>query len=146
MPKSIFDHANAIYTDQSPTYFDTLDDTDKKTLMTFMINRILSMNPSQIELVNEAQKYGLMDPRSTYLFFSNILPKGKQYNKYVKGKKDDKYESWLIELVAKNFSISKSEAIDALEVYYHSEAGKAELRMICEGYGVETKLITKVKL
>jgi NACalpha-BTF3-like transcription factor len=146
MTKSIFDHVSAIYSDQNPEYFDKLNDVDKKTVQTFMINRIISMNVDQVELVNELQKYGLTEPKTTYLFYSNILPKRKQYNKYIKGAKDEKYAEELVTLVSTHFGVSKSEAIDALEIYYHTDEGKVELKQICESYGWDQKSIRKVKI
>lgn len=147
MTKTLFDHINAIYTDQSLDYFDKLDESDRKTFSVYMVNRFLSMNRHQIPVVNEFQKYwSETGPREAYLFYSQALPKGKQFNKYVKGAKEEKYEPWLVELVGRYFSVSKKDALDYLDIFYATDAGKADLRSICEMFAVEPKKIKKVKL
>jgi hypothetical protein len=145
--KTPFDHINAIYGNQRVDYFDTLTEPDKKTFSPFVINMGISMNPDFLPVVNEANKYwDQLDARSLYLFYSQALPKGKYYNKWVKGKKEDKYESWLVELVAKKYEVSEDEAKDYLELFYRTDEGREELRAICEGYGLDNKKIKKAKL
>ena len=79
--KSLFDHVDAIYTNQKIDYFGTLTEADKKSYNNYMVNRFLSMNTHQLPFVNELQKYTL-DTKTHYLFFSQLLPRGKQFNKY----------------------------------------------------------------
>src|SRR5690606_27071652 len=106
----VFDHDNAIYTDQRRNYFDDLDEEDQKTFNNYMVNRIISMNPDYIPIVNEFQRfYGELRPREVYLFYSQLLPKKKQFNKYIKGKKEIRYEDWLIDILVTYYNISKSE-------------------------------------
>ncbi len=143
MAKTLFDHINAIYQDQRKNYFSTLDDGEKRTYSPYMVNRSLSMNIHQLPLVNEIQKYNL-PPDVHYLFYATTIPRGKQFNKYVKAKKEDKYEEWLVTLVAKHYTISETEAKDYLEIYYRDD--KAGLRSLCEKYGVDPKTIKKAKL
>ena len=75
-----------------------------------MINRFLSMKSDWIEVVNEVQKYPL-SPKELYRVYRDILPRRNQFLKYVKGKKNMNYEEWVIDLVAKHFEISVSEAV-----------------------------------
>lgn len=142
-PKALFDHIDAIYTNQKVDYFDTLSDTDKKSYNNYMVNRFLSMNPHQLPFVNEIQKYNL-DTKSHYLFFSQILPRGKQFNKYVKKTKEVKYEDWLVDIVTRHYNVSVLEAEEYLEIYY--KQNKSALKMLCEAYGVDSKRIKKAKL
>jgi hypothetical protein len=141
--KGLFDHVDAIYTNQKIDYFDTLTEADKKTYSNYMVNRFLSMNSHQIPFVNEIQKYNI-DSKTHYLFFSQILPKGKQFNKYIKKTKEVKYEEWLVDIVTNHFSVSKLEAEEYLEIYY--KQNKSSLRMLCEAYGIDSKKIKKAKL
>ena len=77
-PKKLFDHLNAIYLNQSPQYWESLTEAERKSYSTFMINRFLSMNMNYIEIVNALQEYyGSIGPRESYLFYSDLLPKGK---------------------------------------------------------------------
>ena len=60
MAKSLFDHIKAITSVQSPTYWDTLEDDDKKTWSNYMVHRFLSMNPDWIEVLSEIQPLSLI--------------------------------------------------------------------------------------
>jgi len=108
-----------------------------------MVNRFLSMNIHQLPLVNEIQKYSLPSDVH-YLFFATTIPRGKQYNKYVKAAKETKYEEWLVTLVAKHYCVSEVEAVTYLEIYY--EQDKPALRELCEKYGIDAKVLKKAKL
>lgn len=141
--KGLFDHIDEIYINQRTNYFDVLSDAEKKTYNNFMVNKFISMNPHQLPIVNEIQKYNL-DSNIHYLFYSQLLPKGKQFNKYIKKTKDIKYEEWLVEIVIKHFNVSTVEAEEYLEIYY--KQNKSALRMLCETYGVDSKRLKKAKL
>jgi hypothetical protein len=143
MAKTLFDHINAIYLDQKKNYFSELDDGEKRTYSNYMVNRFLSMNIHQLPLVNEIQKYTLPSDIH-YLFFATTIPRGKQYNKYVKAAKETKYEEWLVTLVAKHYCVSEIEAVTYLEIYY--EQDKPALRELCEKYGIDAKVLKKAKL
>lgn len=144
--KGLFDFVNGVTADQSMKFFDELSEVERKTYKNsrYMIHRFLSMNMNYSPVVNIIQKYTSMPERAHYLFLTNILPKGKQYNKYIKGDKDDRYESWLVELVAKHYHVSRNEAITYLEIYYSSS--KESLREICKLYGIDQKLLKAAKL
>ena len=144
--KELFDFLTAVTADQSMQFFDGLNDTDKKKYKysRYMLHRFLSMNVNYAPIVNELQKYPSIPDRAHYQFLTNILPRGKQYNKYIKGSKDEKYEKWLVELVAKHYQVSKVEAITYLEIYYNQN--KNGLRELCEMYGISKKELKQVKL
>lgn len=142
-PKTLFDHIDAIYTNQRIDYFDNLSDGDKKTYNNYMVNRFLSMNPHQLPVVNELQKYNI--PQNVhYMFYSQVLPRGKQFNKYIKKTKEVKYEDWLIDIVVKHYNVSIAEAEEYLHIYY--KQNKTALRELCELYGVDNKTLKKAKL
>ena len=144
--KELFDFLNGITTDQSTEFFDNLNDAEKKKYKNsrYMLHRFLSMNVNYSQVVNEIQKYSAIPDRAHYLFLTSMLPKGKQYNKYIKGEKDERYETWLVELVAKHFNVSKVEAIQYLEIYYTQN--KDALIMLCKNYGIDSKTLKKAKL
>lgn len=148
MTKTLFDHLNHIFDIQDKNYYDQLDDLDKKTFTVYMINRFVSMNPDYVPVVNELQQYwNQISPREVYLFYSQIFPKKKQFNKYIKSSKDlDDYEDWLLELISRHFKISNYESTEYLRIYYSSNFGKLKLRELLEGYGISPKQMKKVKL
>lgn len=144
--KELFDFLNGIYTDQTSEFYDDLSDSEKKKYRyaRYMINRFLSMKPEYSPIVNALQMYSGIPDRAHYLFLANVLPRGKQYNKYIKGSKSEKYEPWLVELLTKHYHISTIEAIEYLEIYYTSS--KSSLKQLCQLYGVDQKLLKKAKL
>lgn len=139
---TIFDHLS--YITDKKVIWDTLSDADKKTFSPYMINRWLSMNMDFVELVNELQKYtiGQISAAETYKLYFDILPKQKQYNKYVKGKKSDKFNSELVELVSSHFLVNETEAKEYIEMYL--EQNITELKDIVKMYGKTDKEIEKL--
>ncbi len=142
----LFGLLDAIYTNQTIEFFDNLSDADKKTYKNsrYMLHRFISMNPNYVPVVNAVQKYTSMPERAHYQFLTEILPKGKQYNKYIKGDKEEKYKSWLVDIVSKHYHVSRTEAIQYLEIYYTHN--KPALRVLCEGYGIDLKTLKSAKL
>ena len=146
-PKTLFDHIKAITQEQNPNYWETLDESDKKTWSNYMIHRFLSMNPDWIQVLSEIQPYTqVLEPKQLYLALIGLLPKGRHYLKYTKGKNDVKYDKWLIELVVREFMCSVRESEEYLEIFYSTKEGRENIKYICEKYGVDTKQITKLKL
>ena len=143
--KSLFDHIKEVTSVQKSNYWETLSDDDKKTWNNYMIHRFLSMKMDWVELVNELQKYNLK-PKELYKIYTNILPKGKQWLKYIKGEKKMQYADWLVNVVANEMKVSKKEAYEAVDMYMLSEGGILELREICVKWGVEPKKLEKAGL
>ena len=138
--KSLFDHINQITATQNPNYWDEISDEDKKSWSNYMVNRFLSMNSDWMELVNELQKYNLQ-PKELYKLYTNILPKGKRWLKYVKGRNDMDYPEWLINVVRNNDNCSRKEAIEAVDMLMLTEGGMMELGELGRKWGIEEKKI-----
>ena len=96
--KSLFDHIKEITSVQNPNYWDEISEEDKKTWSNYMTHRFLSMKTDWIEVVNEFQKYNLK-PKELYKLYINVLPKGRHWLKYIKGKDNMSYPSCLINVV-----------------------------------------------
>ena len=113
---------------------------DRKKFSPFIINRWLSMDIDFIEIVNYFQKYsiGQLKPKDVYKWYCDVLPKGKRYNKYIKGKKSKKYDDWLTQLLSGYFECSKLQVIEYLELL-----DKQELKDILEMYGIDKKQMKK---
>jgi hypothetical protein len=116
-------------------------ETDRKTFNTFIINRWLSMDMDFIEVVNYFQKYsiGTLEPQEVYKWYVDFLPRGKRFNKYIKGKKDKKYDPELVDIICKYFECSKLEAKENLSLLL-----KEEVNQILEKYGVDPKKIKSI--
>ena len=85
-------------------------------------------------------------PKAMYLCLIDLLPKGRHFMKYMKPKGADKYEGWLVELVATNYEISKLEAESYLKILYNSKSGKERIIQLAEDYGTDPKIIKKLKI
>jgi len=132
--KSLFDHIQAVTSQQNPNYWDEISDDDKKSWSNYMVNRFLSMKPEWITFVNDVQKYPLKS-KELYKVYADILPKKKQWLKYIKGDKKMKYPTWVYEIVSKHLQCSIRESNDAVEMYEISAGGQAELKDILMKYG-----------
>jgi hypothetical protein len=145
--KKLFDHLNALTVEQDPDYFKKLSDEDKKSWSNFMINRFLSMKPEWIELIASLLPLTqTLEPEQMYKLYISVLPKGKHYLKYTKGKSEEKYEDFLIELLKREYSCSERHATEYAEVLYATREGRENIKYICEKYGIAKKEITKLKL
>ena len=145
--KSLFDHLNAITTVQNPKYWETLTESDRKTWSNFMVFRFVSMNPDWIELIADIQPY-LQEapPRAVYKALSSLLPKGRYYLKYMKRTNSgDDGEPWVIEMIAKYYEISLSESGEYYHILNKSEKGKSHIKEIAVKYGIDSKIIAKIK-
>ena len=140
--RNIFEHISGITDKKTP--WDVLSDADKKSFTPYIINRWLSMNIDFIELVNELQRYtiGGVSAEETYKLYYDILPKQKQFNKYIKGKKADKYNPALVELLSQHFLVSEAEAMEYIDMY--QETSLNTLKEIIKKYGKTDKEVDKL--
>ena len=122
-------------------HWDDFTEDEQKKFSPFIINRWLSMDKDFLEIVNFFQKYsiGTLEPREVYKWYCDMLPKGKRFNKYIKGKKDKKYNTELIDIMVTHFECSKSQVKDYLDLIT-----KNELIKILEKYGMNEKTIKRV--
>ena len=122
-------------------HWDDFTEDEQKKFSPFIINRWLSMDKEFIEIVNIFQKYaiGTLEPREVYKWYCNILPKGKRFNKYIKSKRDKKYDDELISILLNHFECSKLQVQGYLELI-----DKDELKYILEMYGLDKKKIKRL--
>jgi hypothetical protein len=136
---TIFDWINQILVKK--THWNDFTEDEQKKFSPFIINRWLSMDKEFLEIVNVFQKYsiGTLEPREVYKWYCDMLPKGKRFNKYIKGKKDKKYNTELLETMVTHFECSKSQVKDYLDLI-----AKDELIEILEKYGMNEKTIKRL--
>ena len=115
-PATIFDFINGM-THQKKEWSDYTE-TDQKKFSPFIVNRWLSMRMELIEIINQLQKYtiGLLSHKDTYRLYHGLLPAQRTFAKYIKGKKEDKYNKELVSQIADHYLISKSEAIEYIDL------------------------------
>ena len=136
---TIFDWISQILVKK--THWNEFTEDEQKKFSPFIINRWLSMDKDFLEIVNYFQKYsiGTLEPREVYKWYCDMLPKGKRFNKYIKGKKDKKYNTELIDIMVMHFECSKSQVKDYLDLI-----AKDELMEILEKYGMNEKTIKRL--
>ena len=122
-------------------HWDDFTEDEQKKFSPFIINRWLSMDKDFVEIVNVFQKYaiGTLDSREVYKWYCDVLPKGKRFNKYIKGKRDKKYDKELVDIISGHFECSKLQTKDYLELI-----DKEELKTILEMYGKDKKTIKRL--
>ena len=123
--------AKEAVTIKSATIFDFIDgithkkkqwsewtESDQKKFAPFIVNRWLSMRMELIDLVNMLQKYtiGTLTPKETYRIYHELLPQSKGFAKYIKSSKEDAYNPKLVDQLVEHFTISKSEAVEYLDL------------------------------
>ena len=112
-----------------------------------MVLRFLSMKHEWIETIATVQPYlQEVPPKAMYLALIDLLPKGRHFMKYMKPKGADKYEGWLVELVAKHYEASKLQSEEYLKIFYSTKSGKEKILQLCEDYGTDPKVIKKLKI
>ena len=99
-PATIFDFINGMTHEKKE--WSKYTETDHKKFSPFIVNRWLSMRMELIEIINQLQKYtiGLLTPRDTYRLYHGLLPAQRTFAKYIKGKKEDKYDKQLVSQIA----------------------------------------------
>lgn len=148
MAKTLFDHLNAITRDQDPNYFDKLSEEDLKTWSNYMIHRFLSMNYDFVETIAQFQSLTqTMEPKFYYLFMIGVLPKGKQYLRYIKGKGEENANEKLVELIMVEYNCSKATALDYYNILTHIKEGDEYFSYLKTKYGEvdKEKKSTKTK-
>tara|TARA_B100000287_G_scaffold169222_1_gene159677 strand:+ start:924 stop:1343 length:420 start_codon:yes stop_codon:yes gene_type:complete len=136
---TIIDWINQVLVHKKP--WDSFSESDKKTFNAFIINRWLSMDIEFIEILNYFQKYsiGTLEPKETYKLYCDVLPKGKRFNKYIKGKKSKKYNKELVNMLVNHYETSKLQVEEYIELL-----SKDEIISILKVYGVDKKTIKKL--
>ena len=119
---------------------------DQKAFSPYMMNRFLSMRMELTELINEFQTYtiGLLRPQETYRLYYELLPNNKSFAKYIKGKSEDKYEKDLVAQIAEHYQVSKSEAVDYIDLMDKTQCDRI-LSMYGYSDGERKKLLKGIK-
>ena len=122
-------------------HWNDFTEDEQRKFSPFIINRWLSMDSEFIEIVNVFQKYaiGTLEPREVYKWYCDILPKGKRFNKYIKGKREKKYDKELVNIITNHFECSKLQVQEYLELI-----DREELKSILELYGLDKKTMKRL--
>ena len=129
---TIFDWINQILVTKK--HWNDFTEDEQKKFSPFIINRFLSMDKDFLEIVNVFQKYaiGTLEPREVYKWYCDVLPRGKRFNKYIKGKKSKNYDKEMIDIISNHFEVSRKESKDYIDLL-----DKKQIKEIYKMYGVK---------
>lgn len=130
MGKNLFNHLNELTYGNNESYFDELNETEKKTWNNYIIHRFLSMSSRYIHIVNFIQQFTLTD-KQLFKLYHKILPKQRTFLRYIKSKnKVEKDE--LVTVLARSQELSTHEIKQQLELM--TPGDKKQLKKL---YGIK---------
>ena len=134
----IFDWLNQITMHKKD--WNTFSEEDHKSFNTFIINRFLSMNKEWIEIINMLQQYTIgMESKDVYNLYKNLIPREKKFLRYIKGKRNKKYNKDLTKILCNYFECSKLQVLEYIDLL-----PKHELKSVLRLYGINEKEIKKL--
>ena len=109
---NLFDWINEItYNKRS---WNSFTDEDKSEFNLFMINRFLSMNPDNIDVINLIQRYPTCSNKVVYKYYCDLLPKKKSFFKYIKS--SIKWEKETVDKISEYYKCSTREAKEYINI------------------------------
>jgi hypothetical protein len=134
--RNVFDWVKEINTKKSP--IDSFSDADWDQWNSYVVHRVLSMNPDYLPLVNEVQKLPPTDKKQIYSIYKEYIPKNNKWSKYVKSTKKPRNKE-LIEYLKNYFKLSSREVLDYLNIL-----DKSEIIHILSQLGIDNKEAKKL--
>ena len=129
--RNVFDWVKEINTKKSP--IDSFSNDDWDQWNSYVVHRVLSMNPDYLALVNEVQKLPPTSKKQIYSIYREYIPKNNKWSKYIKSTKKP-HNKELIEYLVNYFQLSSREIIDYLNIL-----DKPEVMSILSQLGINEK-------
>ena len=133
---NIFDWLKAINTTKPP--IESFTDKDWEVWNSYMIHRFLSMDRSNIEIVNDIQEILPTDKKKIYSIYKEFIPKNNKWNKYIKSKIKQPNKD-LVDYFKDYFKCSSKEAKEYIYLL-----DKPNISRILMSIGLEKKEVTKL--
>ena len=121
--------------------WEDLNEEEQKSWNTFIINRALSFNSNYIDIVNNVQPHtgGQITPAEIFKFYQNMLPNNFRFQKWIKGKKENKYNPQLLALLSGYFECSCKQVEEYLKIMK-----KKDLKSLLISIGLQEGEIKKL--
>ena len=133
--KNIFGFLEEITVKKSPPENFSQSSWDKWN--SYMIHKWISQNVEYIDIANYVQTMPPQNKEQIYSIYRELIPKKKQWNKYVKNQNKNTYQD-LSPYIVKYFECSVGEANDYIDIL-----GKDVMEILI-GMGVEEKEAKKI--
>jgi hypothetical protein len=142
MSKTIFQHiANITHIKADPNKY---SESDWKSYSPYMINRWLSMAKEYADVIDKTQKYYNLPKRAHYKMLCGVLPKRKVFTRYVKSKRNKKYNPDLVDALTRNYEVSKTEVKGYIDLAMNDELLLLNIKNVLQRYGFSEKDINKL--
>ena len=121
--------------------WEDLNEEEQKSWNTFIINRALSFNSNYIDIVNNVQPHtgGQLTPAEIFKYYQNMLPNNFRFQKWIKGKKEKKYNPQLLALLSGYFECSCKQVEEYLKIMK-----KKDLKSLLISIGLQEGEIKKL--
>ena len=121
--------------------WEDLNEEEQKSWNTFIINRALSFNSNYIDIVNNVQPHtgGQLTPAEIFKYYQNMLPNNFRFQKWIKGKKENKYNPQLLALLSGYFECSCKQVEEYLKIMK-----KKDLKSLFISIGLQEGVIKKL--
>jgi hypothetical protein len=129
--RNVFDWVKEINTKKSP--IDSFSNEDWDQWNSYVVHRVLSMNPDYLALVNEVQKLPPTSKKQIYSIYREYIPKNNKWSKYIKSTKKP-YNKDLIQYLKDYFELSSREILDYINIL-----DKSEIMSILSQLGINEK-------
>jgi|TARA_B110000977_G_scaffold190200_1_gene260699 hypothetical protein len=136
MIKNTFGWMPHINTKKTP--IDEFSDEDWDMFNSYVIHRVLSMNPDYLELVNEVQTILPQNKKEIYSIYKEFIPKNNKWSKYIKSTTKTKSKE-LIGYLKDYWECSNREALE-----YYNLLDKSEIVSILNSIGLNKKDIKQL--
>lgn len=139
--RSIFDLIKLLHTNKK-LMWDDLTPQERKTFSnTFMVNKIMSMNPDYTDLINLLQHLtiNVLDPESVWKLYQKMLPHHYTYSKYLKPSVSKKYNKEVMNYLYMYFEVSERELTEYLSILTQND-----IIDIIEKYGYDRNYAKKL--
>ena len=120
------------------TPIDEFSDKDWDMFNSYVIHRVLSMNPDYLELVNEVQTILPQNKKEIYSIYKEFIPKNNKWSKYIKSTTKTKSKE-LIGYLKDYWECSNREALE-----YYNLLDKSEIVSILNSIGLNKKDIKQL--
>ena len=136
MIKNVFDWVKEI--NGNKREWNLFSNAEQELFNSYVIHRVLSMNPDFIEIVNEAQSLPPTHKKQIYSIYREFIPKNNKWFKYIKSNTKEPNNDLVLKL-KDYFKVSIREIKDYLKIL-----DKKEVQSILNKQGLEEKEIKKL--